>query len=100
MTGSTSSSDVPDHIRNKIAEISDDLLTCQAIRSAVAIVEGAAADYAVIGSCGLQSYLDCFYRPPNDLDLVLPEDQISAVAAFAEKRGHVFVQQLGRAVCT
>lgn len=86
-----------DHVRNKIAEASDDELTCLAIRSAVSLVESASADYAVIGSCGLQSYLDCFYRPPNDLDLVLPEDHISAVAAIAQQRGHVFVQQLGRA---
>lgn len=85
-----------DHVRNKIAALSDDERLVEVLTEAGRLVGEAETDSAVIGSCGLQAYLPCFYRPPNDLDLVLPEEGTKRLVRAAQSLGSEFVAQLGR----
>jgi hypothetical protein len=85
-----------DHARNKLVEISDDERVAQAISSVLNLVRACEADYAVIGSCGLQAYLSCFFRLPNDLDLVLPDEGSRRILQGAREMGWEVIEQLGR----
>jgi hypothetical protein len=85
-----------DHVQNKISALSDDQRLVRILERTAELVERVEPEYAVIGSCGLQAYLDCFYRLPNDLDLVLSEEGAGRLVEAARGEGADFVEQLGR----
>ncbi|HET8863025.1 MAG TPA: hypothetical protein VFM94_07230 [Solirubrobacterales bacterium] len=76
--------------------MSDDERLVRVLEKVGRLVQEAETDYAVIGSCGLQAYLSCFYRLPNDLDLVVPEAGTKRLVLAAQDLGAEFVEQLGR----
>lgn len=84
------------HIKNKIAATSDDEVVGAAISTAIGLLDRAAVKYAILGSCGLQSYFKCCFRLPNDLDVILPEEKIGHVGQLASKQAYVTSAQLGR----
>ncbi|MBI1852295.1 MAG: hypothetical protein HYR85_18285 [Planctomycetes bacterium] len=60
------------------------------------MLEDSGVEYAVLGSCGYQSYFEYFYRLPNDLDVVVTESEMRAVLAVASARGYRIIEQRGR----
>jgi hypothetical protein len=84
------------HIENKIRGTSDDELVARVLTEASSLLQEIGAEYAVVGSCAVQSYLPHFYRLPNDLDIVLRDQDTEVVRRVGADRGYEFRDQLGR----
>lgn len=85
-----------EHIKNKISEPSDDEKLAVNIMRTVGMLDELKLDYAILGSCGIQSYFDYFLRLPNDLDILIHYENLFKIKNYCQEHNHEFVEQLGR----
>jgi hypothetical protein len=81
------------NINNKV---SADERAAESIAITVAIFRRLELDYAIFGSCGIQTYFDHFFRLPNDIDVIIRRNDISKLKAYCIENGHEFVEEVGR----
>ncbi len=91
---------IHDHIRNKIGEASDDERFSLNVEEVIRMLNAINIDYAVLGSCGIQTYLDYFFRLPNDLDVVTEYAFLPKIRELCSDKNYQFIEQLGRVKMT
>jgi|SRR5215213_3158585 len=80
-------------IRNRV---SADEQMAENIEAAVGIFRFLDLEYAVFGSCGIQTYFDCFFQLPNDLDVIVRRGDVDKLRSYCAENGHEFVEEVGR----
>lgn len=53
-------------------------------------------DYAIFGSCGIQTYFNYFFYLPNDLDVIIRKADIHKLRSYCMENGYSFVEEVGR----
>lgn len=88
--------DKDEHIENRIEQSSRDEYIVKCVRYINTFMSNNNFDYIVVGSCGVQSYFDSFYRIPNDIDVVIRgKDEKQFIAKCRQEPGNL-VSLLGR----
>ena len=64
------------------------------IESIIQIFETLSLDYTVIGSVGIQSFYQYFFKLPNDLDIVIRKEDICFMKEIANQRGFQVVDEI------
>ncbi|HKO95556.1 MAG TPA: hypothetical protein VJU86_01090 [Pyrinomonadaceae bacterium] len=77
-------------------QISADQGVAESVATVVAMFQELRLDYALFGSCGIQTYFDCFFRLPNDIDVIVRKEAISKLKAYCTQLGHTYEEELGR----
>jgi hypothetical protein len=81
---------------NVINNRSADEQVAQSVAAVTGMLRVLGIDYAVFGSCGIQTYFKHFFRLPNDIDIIVRNDAVSALRAYCAEEGHEFIEEFGR----
>jgi hypothetical protein len=81
---------------NTVSRVSADDRVAESIAAIVEVFHRLELDYAMFGSCGIQTYFDYFFRLPNDLDVIIRRDDVPKLRNYCTEEGHEFVEELGR----
>ncbi|HKR04927.1 MAG TPA: hypothetical protein VJY62_09845 [Bacteroidia bacterium] len=72
------------HIKHIISRKSFDVEIGNAIEYFINTLDSLNIQYIVMGSTGIQTYLEYFHRLPNDLDILLQEDDILKIVKICD----------------
>ena len=75
---------------------SEDRLIIEAIEFIICVFDKLRIEYAIIGSIGIQSYLDYFIRLPNDIDIVILRRDVKKITDYCNKEKIKVVEKPGR----
>lgn len=81
---------------NVISNRSADEQVAQSVAAVAGMMRALGLDYAVFGSCGIQTYFEHFFRLPNDIDIVVEKEAVSALRTYCAEEGHKFIEEFGR----
>lgn len=76
--------------------MSDDDKVLKRISVFISFLEANKIEYALVGSCGIQSYFSHFYRFPNDVDVVVRSASILEIKQLCTLEGYDCEELFGR----
>lgn len=68
----------------------------KALGTIISLAKKLKLEYLIFGSCGIQSYLDNFFRLPNDIDFVLRANEIFLFLESCKENNYKIIEEQGR----
>src|SRR6185503_4240315 len=76
--------------------VSADEQMAERIAAVIEIFRSLELEYVIFGSCAIQTYFDCFFQLPNDLDVIVNERDFLRLSSYCAQKGHRVVEEIGR----
>lgn len=78
------------------SKASADERIARTVADTVGVFNNLELDYAVFGSCGIQTYFSYFFRLPNDIDIIIHSDSMPRLKEYCMANECPLVEEVGR----